>query len=396
MLATPRNSITSINPDVDVDDLLAEGKAAAEAAISTKAVPPTQHTTQGPQSDITSPMKSIGYEKYVEDIEEWLVMTNFYDDGYRQKTLARHRRLKAIEREKQQLLREEQEELQKYCIGAEGFPVRSTPAAPEPTPAPEITTKQDRSRYSPPPARVEALMPSKESQKRSHDEIKDEPSEQELPAKILRRQSLERFQIEPLKHTPPRGPANKPEQRTTEQQQHQYNSDNSHRCTRPDLFGGYNTSNAARNTPDTRYFHIRSWNHENVWAAQQDCTWVTQKTNEMHFTEAFEQSRRVILFFSVNNSKAFQGIAEMGSIPGAPGLPNPAWRSRLHWPATDAFALIWLLKQDVPHNIVRHLRNPLNENLPAHVGTDGVEIDTWIGEQMFSILHDYARRSGHP
>lgn len=85
---------------------------------------------------------------------------------------------------------------------------------------------------------------------------------------------------------------------------------------RPDLFDDYSAPRRAQGVPDTRYFHIRSWNHENVRAAQQDCIWVTQKRNERTFINAFEQSRRVILFFSVNNSKAFQGIAEMGSVPG--------------------------------------------------------------------------------
>ena len=308
MLATPRNSITSSHrdDDDDVDDLLAEGRAAAEAAANT-----------------ATTIKSIEHEKYtVEDIEDWLSMTNFYDEAYRQKTLTRHRRLKAIEEEKQQLLREEQEDPQKY-----------------------------------------RLSPFTESRKRSHDKIKDQTPDQ---------------------HTHERTP------------------------TRAKSSGGRQekkaiiTPGSARSQvnlqrpPDTRYFHIRSWNHENVWAALQDCTWVTQKTNERLFIEAFEQSRRVILFFSVNNSKAFQGVAEMGSIPGAAGLPNPAWRSRLHWPATDAFALIWRLKQDVPHDTVRHLRNPLNENLPAHVGTDGLEIETRVGEQMLSILHEYTRRNnGH-
>jgi hypothetical protein len=81
---------------------------------------------------------------------------------------------------------------------------------------------------------------------------------------------------------------------------------------------------------------------------------------------------------------------------GAAGLANPSWRSKLHWPATDAFALIWLLREDVPHGTVRHLRNPFNQDLPAHVGTDGVEIETRVGEQMYGILHDFARRgSGH-
>ncbi|KAL8946887.1 MAG: hypothetical protein Q9222_006772, partial [Ikaeria aurantiellina] len=58
---------------------------------------------------------------------------------------------------------------------------------------------------------------------------------------------------------------------------------------------------------DSRYFMIKSWNAENVEAAQRDCIWATQPKNLDVLTEAFNTCRNVILFFSVNNSRAFQG-----------------------------------------------------------------------------------------
>lgn len=307
MPATPRNSISIVQDD-DVDDFLAECKA-------TKAAFSAPLNSQAPPSEATEPLKSIEYEKYtVDDIDEWLVLTSFYDEAYRLKTLTRHRRLEAIEKEKQQLLREEQEELRQHRVGSDSFPTAA--AAPEPSPGSKAAIKPDNFSCSPPPALVTPLKVS--SQKRTHSDMKDEGSDQlENPAKNPRRQSLERFQIEPLKHTPPRGAAQESEKSVFQRE----GKDTSHRSTRPDLFEGYTAPHRAQHGPDTRYFHIRSWNHENVRAAQQDCTWVTQKTNERTFVEAFEQCRRVILFFSVNNSKAFQGIAEMGSIPGQSQWP---------------------------------------------------------------------------
>lgn len=72
---------------------------------------------------------------------------------------------------------------------------------------------------------------------------------------------------------------------------------------------------------------IKSWTAENVATAQRDVsdltltnilslsdacrslkgTWATQKKNLDTLTEAYKTCRNVILFFSVNNSKAFQG-----------------------------------------------------------------------------------------
>lgn len=183
MPPTPRHSVAGISnmTDKDVDDLLAEGKMAAETAIDAKSTS-AQEDAQKPQSEATKPTKSIEYENYtVDDIDEWLELTNFYDEAYRQKTLARHRRFKAIEEERQQLLREEQEELQKQRAGLESVPIRPTRVIPGPTPAPELQNEQDRPTYSPSHAQATASTPSKESQKRSHGEMQGVAVEQHEP-----------------------------------------------------------------------------------------------------------------------------------------------------------------------------------------------------------------------
>lgn len=63
----------------------------------------------GSREQIETYENSVARGQYnVEDVEEWLVMTGFYDDVYRQKVLNRRRRMKAIEKERLQLLLEEQ------------------------------------------------------------------------------------------------------------------------------------------------------------------------------------------------------------------------------------------------------------------------------------------------
>lgn len=46
----------------------------------------------------------------VEELKEWLVITGYHDEAFRRKTMQRHRRLAALEEERAQLLKEEQEE----------------------------------------------------------------------------------------------------------------------------------------------------------------------------------------------------------------------------------------------------------------------------------------------
>lgn len=52
---------------------------------------------------------------------------------------------------------------------------------------------------------------------------------------------------------------------------------------------------------------IKSWKHENVLAAQRENLWATQEKNEELLFDAYHGSRHVVLLFSVNNSKVFQG-----------------------------------------------------------------------------------------
>lgn len=65
---------------------------------------------------------------------------------------------------------------------------------------------------------------------------------------------------------------------------------------------------------------IKSWNYENVEAAQRESIWATQPHNEELLAEAFKSSRHVILLFSVNKSTAFQGYvcAAFRSLLGFP------------------------------------------------------------------------------
>lgn len=60
------------------------------------------------------------------------------------------------------------------------------------------------------------------------------------------------------------------------------------------------------------------------------CTWATQEKNLALLTEAYHTSRNVLLFFSVNNSRAFQGYARMSSSPST-DIPPPAWTQNLLW-----------------------------------------------------------------
>lgn len=137
---------------------------------------------------------------------------------------------------------------------------------------------------------------------------------------------------------------------------------------------------------------IKSWNHKNVAAAQRDNVWATQEKNEHLLTEAFHNSRHVILLFSVNKSMAFQGYALMTTAPD-PNLPKPGSASKLHWKTSPAFRLRWLGTTPVHFRMVGHLKNSMNldergESRAVLVGKDGQEISPDAGMGVVWILDE--------
>lgn len=137
---------------------------------------------------------------------------------------------------------------------------------------------------------------------------------------------------------------------------------------------------------------IKSWNYENVLAAQRDNLWATQEKNTALLTDAFNTSRHVILLFSVNKYMAFQGYALMTTAPD-PKLPKPGSASKLNWKTSPAFALRWMGTTPVHFRLVGHLKNRLNldergESRAVLVGKDGQEISAEAGMGVVWILDE--------
>jgi hypothetical protein len=75
-----------------------------------------------------------------------------------------------------------------------------------------------------------------------------------------------------------------------------------------------------------RYFIVKSCNRENLEISVQQGIWATQRSNEAKLNEAFESIENVILIFSINRTRNFQGCAKMTSrIGGYIGGGN--WKS---------------------------------------------------------------------
>ena len=168
----------------------------------------------------------------------------------------------------------------------------------------------------------------------------------------------------------------------------------------------------------TRYFIVKSFTASNVNAALRDvsknsvstlktvlasfaskhlltftdlkCIWATQPKNIQVFTKAFNTCRHVVLVFSVNGSRAFQGYCRMSSLPSSDILV-PEWQSRLLWPSTDPFRIEWVTVADTEFHHVAHLRNGLNDGQPVLIGRDGQEIEPDCGRALCEVIDDQER-----
>ncbi|KAI4303479.1 hypothetical protein MLD38_039102 [Melastoma candidum] len=149
---------------------------------------------------------------------------------------------------------------------------------------------------------------------------------------------------------------------------------------------GYLTPKKKGKWYSTRYFIIKSLNHHNIQQSIQKGIWATQVMNEPILDEAFNNSGRVILIFSVNMSGFFQGYAQMMSSIG--------WRRDNVWSQGNArnnpwgrsFKVKWLQLNDLPFQKTLHLKNPLNDNKPVKISRDCQELPQDIGEALCELL----------
>jgi len=137
----------------------------------------------------------------------------------------------------------------------------------------------------------------------------------------------------------------------------------------------------------TRYFIIKTFTHKHLEISIQKAIWSTQAHNEQKLNEAFEDSD-VILIFSVNNSRHFQGYAKMTSKIGKES--TNVWSFDGGAPWGGVFKVEWMALYDLPFSDTLHIRNPLNNHKPVKISRDGQELSPEVGLQLCGLLDEGA------
>ncbi|KXT00463.1 hypothetical protein AC578_1939 [Pseudocercospora eumusae] len=414
------NTTTSKESEQQVNGINANAVTAEEAVKAEH--PPTSETSRPAQQQQRSTNLS---DSYYADLPAWLELTGYHDVDFRNNKLRTYKERRTLEEEAariaerlEKLRQIEQQEMQQMRISTPMPAVNMAPPplpsampsaangvkrarSPEATPttknvrrrednggfrirgATEATDNRQSRRLSRSPPALDRRTAYPDSRRRSI----DERSERSRDPSLERRQSYYRRDGEPMREPPPRYDHYVPRE--------------------PPPRGAYHASPTASRHPSqkyrgsaalelrkggVRYFMIKSWNHDNVKAAQREDVWATQEKNEQLLTEAFKTSRHVILLFSVNKSMAFQGYALMTSPPD-PKLPKPAWTAKLNWGTSATFTLRWLGTTSIPFRTVGHLKNTLNMNedgepLAVLVGKDGQEVSADAGMGVVWVLDE--------
>lgn len=156
---------------------------------------------------------------------------------------------------------------------------------------------------------------------------------------------------------------------------------------------GYNPANFDTRPPFARYFVIKSYTEDDVHKSLKYEIWSSTDPGNKRLDKAFKECAGrgpIYLFFSVNASGHFCGMAEMLT-------PVDYTRSSTVW-ASDkwkgVFKVRWIFVRDIPNGTLRHIRlNNTAERKPVTNSRDTQELLPEAGQEMLRIFHTHPART---
>jgi len=149
-----------------------------------------------------------------------------------------------------------------------------------------------------------------------------------------------------------------------------------------------NPTNFDINPPFARFFIIKSYSEDDVHKSIKYGIWTSTDSGNRRLDNAFCESHSrgpIYLFFSVNASGHFCGMAEMLSALDYETKSN-VW-SLDKW--NGQFLVKWIFIKDIPNGILRHIRLVNNENKPVTNSRDTQEVFLEPGKEMLKIFSTY-------
>ncbi|KAM0066444.1 putative YTH domain-containing protein [Helianthus debilis subsp. tardiflorus] len=156
----------------------------------------------------------------------------------------------------------------------------------------------------------------------------------------------------------------------------------------------YNKTEFPETYADAKFFIIKSYSEDdvhksikyNVWASTQN----GNKKLDSAYREAQQKSKAcpIFLFFSVNTSGQFVGVAEMvGAVDFNKSLEY--WQQD-KW--IGCFPVKWHIVKDLPNGLLKHIILEYNENKPVTNSRDTQEVKLAQGLQMIKIFKEHSSK----
>jgi len=120
--------------------------------------------------------------------------------------------------------------------------------------------------------------------------------------------------------------------------------------------------------------------------------WTSTDNGNSRLDEAYcqwNESGPVYLFFSVNASGQFVGVAQMMS-PLDFDTKSDCWHQD-KW--NGRFSVKWMFIKDIPNSHLRHIRLSNNDNKPVTNSRDTQEILLEPGKELLKIFRDYKTKT---
>ncbi|KAM0792512.1 hypothetical protein ACM66B_005182 [Microbotryomycetes sp. NB124-2] len=156
---------------------------------------------------------------------------------------------------------------------------------------------------------------------------------------------------------------------------------------------GYNPANFDLRPPNARFFVIKSYTEEDVHKSLKYEIWASTDLGNKRLDRAFRESGDkgpIYLFFSVNASGHFAGMAQMLT-PVDYQTSSNVWASD-KW--KGVLKVKWLFIKDVPLAALRHIRlSNTPENKPVTSSRDTQEVPYDAGLEVLKILATYQSRT---
>ncbi|GAA5829877.1 hypothetical protein JCM5353_006100 [Sporobolomyces roseus] len=156
---------------------------------------------------------------------------------------------------------------------------------------------------------------------------------------------------------------------------------------------GYNPTMFDLRPQNARFFVIKSYTEEDVHKSLKYEIWASTDLGNKRLDKAFRESADkgpIYLFFSVNASGHFAGMAQMLT-PVDYSLTSNVWASD-KW--KGVLKVRWIYIKDVPLNALRHIRlNNTPENKPVTSSRDTQEVPYDAGLEVLRIIATYQSRA---